>query len=97
MSFGENFAAAGAALDYLEWPVLGLIEPAVWETNKSEALDPNSEFWWIDDDPYTGWRVASHSRLRKSAYRDQHRHRSRRIDAAYSNLGPACRGKNFLN
>jgi hypothetical protein len=28
-----------------------LIEPAAWSVNKSEALNPESEFWWIDDAP----------------------------------------------
>src|SRR5438477_12900468 len=37
------FRAAGATLDDSRWAVLELIEPAAWGTNKSEALDPNSE------------------------------------------------------
>jgi hypothetical protein len=45
------FRAAGAAFDDPRWTVLDLIEPAAWTTNKSEALDPKSDFWWIDDDP----------------------------------------------
>lgn len=45
------FRAAGAPLDDPRWAVLDQIEPAAWSINKSEALDPNSEFWWIDDDP----------------------------------------------
>ena len=45
------FRAAGTALGDPRWAVLELIEPAAWETNKSEALDPEAEFWWVDDDP----------------------------------------------
>jgi len=45
------FRAAGAALDDPRWAVLDLIDPAEWSANKSEALDPKCEFWWIDDAP----------------------------------------------
>ena len=45
------FRAAGAALDDPRWAVLDLIKSAAWTINKSEALDPQTEFWWIDDDP----------------------------------------------
>jgi hypothetical protein len=31
--------------------VLDLIEPALWTLSKTEAIDPTSDFWWIDDDP----------------------------------------------
>ena len=31
--------------------MLDLIEPAAWSVNKTEAIDPASEFWWLDDDP----------------------------------------------
>jgi hypothetical protein len=31
--------------------VLDLIEPAAWQVYKTEAIDPKSDFWWIDDDP----------------------------------------------
>ena len=45
------FRSAGAALDDPRWAVLDQIEPAAWTINKSEALNPESEFWWIDDAP----------------------------------------------
>jgi hypothetical protein len=45
------FRQAGAPLSDLRWEVLHLIEPAVWSVNKTEAIDPASDFWWIDDDP----------------------------------------------
>jgi len=28
-----------------------LIESAPWTAHKCEAIDPKSDFWWIDDDP----------------------------------------------
>jgi hypothetical protein len=31
--------------------VLHLIEPAVWSAEKTEVIDPLSDFWWLDDDP----------------------------------------------
>src|SRR5438270_12842030 len=52
------FRAAGAALDHPRWVVLDLIKSAAWTINKSEALNPQTEFWWIDDDPTVsdrGW------------------------------------------
>jgi hypothetical protein len=33
------------------WRVLRLIEPAAWSVNKTEGIDPASNFWWLDDDP----------------------------------------------
>ena len=45
------FRGAGAALHDPRWAILDQIEPATWENNKSDALDPKSEFWWIDDAP----------------------------------------------
>jgi hypothetical protein len=45
------FRAAGAPLDDPRWAVLNLIEPAAWSANKIEAIDPISDFWWIDDNP----------------------------------------------
>jgi hypothetical protein len=33
------------------WQVLHLIEPALWSAEKTEAIDPLSDFWWLDDDP----------------------------------------------
>lgn len=45
------FRAAGAPLDDPRWAVLGLVEPAVWSIDKTEALNPESDFWWIDDAP----------------------------------------------
>lgn len=46
-----SFRSAGAPLDDPRWAMLNLIEPAVWSVNKTEAIDPISDFWWIDDDP----------------------------------------------
>jgi hypothetical protein len=45
------FRGAGAVLDDPRWAVLDLIKPAAWTIDKSEALDPNSGFWWADDAP----------------------------------------------
>ncbi len=45
------FRLAGAPLDEPRWTVLDLIEPAAWALNKTDAIDPVSDFWWIDDDP----------------------------------------------
>jgi hypothetical protein len=45
------FRLAGAPLDEPRWAVLDLIEPAQWSARKVEAIDPRSDFWWIDDDP----------------------------------------------
>ena len=45
------FRAAGAVLDEPRWAILDLIESAPWTVNKCEAIDPKSDFWWIDDDP----------------------------------------------
>jgi hypothetical protein len=45
------FRHAGARLDDPGWCVLGLVEPAMWRINKTEAIDPESHFHWIDDDP----------------------------------------------
>lgn len=45
------FRLAGAPVDDdPHWSVLNLIEPAVWSVNKTEAIDPESDFWWVDDD-----------------------------------------------
>jgi hypothetical protein len=52
------FRAAGAVLDEPRWAILELIEPAPWTAHKCEAIDPKSDFWWIDDDPTAhdrGW------------------------------------------
>jgi hypothetical protein len=43
------FRSAGAPLDDTRWAVLNLIEPAAWSVNKPEAIDPTSDFWWVDD------------------------------------------------
>jgi len=43
------FRAAGAPLDDRRWAVLNRIEPAGWRVNKTEAIDPKSDFWWVDD------------------------------------------------
>jgi hypothetical protein len=45
------FRLAGAQLDDPRWAVLDLIEPAAWTVSKTEAIDPASEFLWLDDDP----------------------------------------------
>ena len=45
------FRAAGAPLDEPRWSVLNLIEPALWSVNKTEAIDPASDFRWLDDNP----------------------------------------------
>jgi hypothetical protein len=52
------FRAAGAVLDEPRWAILDLIESAPWTAHKCEAIDPKSDFWWIDDDPTAhdrGW------------------------------------------
>ena len=45
------FRSAGASLDDPRWGVLDLIPPALWNTSKTEAIDPESDFWWVEDDP----------------------------------------------
>jgi hypothetical protein len=45
------FRLAGAPLDDPQWAAFRLIEPAAWTMDKTEAIDPTSEFWWLDDDP----------------------------------------------
>jgi hypothetical protein len=46
------FQHAGARLEELRWTaVFKLIEPARWSAHKTEALDANSNFWWVDDNP----------------------------------------------
>jgi hypothetical protein len=45
------FRIAGAPLDDPRWRVLNLIESAAWRASKTEAIDPRSNFWWVDDDP----------------------------------------------
>ncbi len=45
------FRAAGAPLDDPRWAVLNLIEPAAWSINKTETIDPASDFWWVEDNP----------------------------------------------
>ena len=46
------FRHAGARLDDdSRWHVLRLIEKTAWRVNKTEAIDPASDFWWVDDDP----------------------------------------------
>ena len=46
------FRQAGAPLNDPRWAVvLDLIEPAMWTTNKTEAINPATEFWWVDDNP----------------------------------------------
>ena len=43
------FRLAGAPLDEPRWSVLNLIEPALWSVHKTEAIEPASDFWWLDD------------------------------------------------
>jgi hypothetical protein len=45
------FRQAGVSIADPRWAVLHLIERAAWSVNKLEAIDPDSAFWWIDDDP----------------------------------------------
>jgi hypothetical protein len=45
------FRVARAPLDDPRWCVLDLIELAAWRASKTEAIDPRSDFWWVDDDP----------------------------------------------
>lgn len=45
------FRLAGASLDEPRWAVLDLIERAAWSANKTDAIDPALDFWWIDADP----------------------------------------------
>ena len=45
------FRQAGGSLSDPRWQVLHLIEPAMWSAEKTEAIDPVSDFWWLDDDP----------------------------------------------
>jgi len=52
------FRSAGAVLDEPRWAILDLIGSAPWTAHKCEAIDPKSDFWWIDDDPTAhdrGW------------------------------------------
>ena len=58
------FRAAGASLGDPRWGVLNLIEPAAWSVSKTEAIDPISDFWWLDDDPTEDDRawLRSHNR-----------------------------------
>lgn len=72
------FHHAGARLDDPRWAVLDLIEPAAWSVNKTEALDPAADFWWLDDDPTAHDRnwLCAHGLLDRlieiSADRDPH-------------------------
>lgn len=45
------FRLAGVPLHEPRWSVLDLIEPAQWSAQKTEAIDPKSDFWWLDDNP----------------------------------------------
>jgi hypothetical protein len=45
------FRHAGAPLDDSRWAVLDLVGLAPWSVNKTEAINPKSDFWWIDDNP----------------------------------------------
>jgi len=71
------FGLAGAPFDDPRWAVLNLIEPATWSVNKTELIDPRSDFWWLDDDPSEHDRdwLRVHDR-EESADRGQQRPRS---------------------
>jgi hypothetical protein len=45
-----HLAGASVAKDQ-RWAVLDQIEAAAWGTFKVEAIDPASNFWWVDDNP----------------------------------------------
>jgi hypothetical protein len=45
------FRQAGASTADPRWQVLQQIERAAWSVSKIEAIDPASDFWWLDDDP----------------------------------------------
>jgi hypothetical protein len=45
------FVQAGARISDPKWAVLDLSEPAAWKVEKTQAIDPASDFWWLDDDP----------------------------------------------
>jgi hypothetical protein len=45
------FRQAGAPTADPRWAVLDQVEPAAWSVNKTEGIDPASNFWWLDDDP----------------------------------------------
>jgi hypothetical protein len=45
------FRQAGAPVSEPRWQVLYLVSPAVWSVSKTEAIDPISGFWWLDDNP----------------------------------------------
>jgi hypothetical protein len=45
------FRRAGGSLSDPRWQVLHLIEPAMWSAEKTEAIDPAADFWWLDDGP----------------------------------------------
>jgi hypothetical protein len=59
------FRAAGAPLDGPRWAGLNLIEPAAWSVHKTGAIDPASDFWWIDDDASDHDRDWLHSHNRQ--------------------------------
>jgi hypothetical protein len=37
----------------------------VWSAKKTEAIDPTSDFWWVDDDPTEDDRAWLHSHNRQ--------------------------------
>jgi hypothetical protein len=47
------FRQAGASIADPRWQILNRIEPAAWSVDKIEAIDPASDFRWIDDNPST--------------------------------------------
>jgi hypothetical protein len=71
------FRLAGAPLDEPRWAVLDLIQPAGWSVRKIEAIDPKSDFWWIDDNP------SEHDRAWLRAH-----HRQNRLIEASSDRDP---------
>jgi hypothetical protein len=66
---GSNraFRQAGASTGDPRWAVLDQIEPGAWSVNKTEGIDPASDFWWLDDDP------SEHEREWLRAHHRQHR------------------------
>jgi hypothetical protein len=57
------FRQAGAPVSDPRWKVLHLVDPAVWSIDKTEAIDPAADFWWIDDNPSDHdrqWLLAHH-------------------------------------
>ena len=43
------FRHAGARLDDPRWAVLDQVETVAWSVNKTDVLNPATDFWWLDD------------------------------------------------